>query len=56
MFWKERKGHIVGLSYCRKEKKLNMPYNAKIGMEKKIGNEKESSVVDLTKTMYQIKH
>jgi hypothetical protein len=55
MFWKESKGHIVALSDCRKEKNLNMPYNAKIRMEKKIGNEKESNVVDLTKTMYQIK-
>jgi hypothetical protein len=36
MFWRERKGNIVRLSNCKKEKKLNnMPYNAKIGMEKK---------------------
>jgi hypothetical protein len=32
-----------------------MLYNVKIGMEKKKGNEKESIVVDLIKTMYQTK-
>jgi hypothetical protein len=35
MFWKEMRDHIHGLLDYRKEKNLNMPHNAKIGMEKR---------------------